>query len=174
VIAAATLIAACGSNTSTPASESSAAGRHTYAQTMQHDVRFAGCMRSHGVPSFPDLTSPYEFKDWLISNAARSPANQPAETDCQHLLPGGSGPYQSETRSQAQITAILAFVRCLRSKGFPSFPDPTSQGRLSAEMIAAAGIDLHQPALLRAGLACVPTANGLLTRAAVEQAANGG
>jgi hypothetical protein len=173
-IAAAAAVAACGSNRADSSSASSSAGRHTYAQTMQDDVRFGRCMRSHGVPNFPHLTSPYEFKRWLISSAAQSPANQSAETDCQHLLPGGSGPRQNEPRTQAQIAAMLAFARCLRSHGFPNFPDPTSSGHLSPEMVTAAGINLHQPGLLRAGVACVPVTHGLLTPAAIEQAVNGG
>ena len=49
----------------------------------------------------------------------------------------------------------LAFARCIRSHGFPSFPDPTTNGQLTHEMVAAAGINLHQPAVLQAGDACV-------------------
>ena len=41
-------------------------------------------------------------------------------------------------------------------------------------MVTAAGIDLHQPAVLGAGLACTSVTHGLLTRAAVERAVNGG
>jgi hypothetical protein len=41
-------------------------------------------------------------------------------------------------------------------------------------MVTAAGIDLHQPELLRAGLACVPVTQGLFTRATIERAVNGG
>jgi hypothetical protein len=170
---AAAVIAACGSNLPKSPSASSSGG-HTYAQTMQDDVRFAACMRAHGVPNFPHLTSPYAFKDWAVSSAAQSPANQLAETDCQHLLPGGLGPGQDAAQSQAQIAATLAFARCVRGHGFPSFPDPANQGQLSPQMLTAAGIDLHQPELLRAGLACAPVTHGLITRAAVEQAVNGG
>jgi hypothetical protein len=41
-------------------------------------------------------------------------------------------------------------------------------------MVTAAGIDLHQPGALQAGLACAPVTHGLITRAAVERAVNGG
>lgn len=170
---AAVLIAACGSNSPKSSSASSSAG-HTYAQTMQDDVRFSSCMRSHGVPNFPHLTSPYAFKDWVVSSAAQSPVNQSAETDCQHLLPGGLGPRQDAAHSQAQIAAVLAFAHCVRGHGFASFPDPTDQGQLSAQMLTAAGINLRQPELLRAGLACATVTHGLITRAAVEQAVNDG
>ncbi len=168
------MIAACGSNSPNPSAASNSAGHHTYAQTLQDDVRFTGCMRSHGVPNLPNPTSPYAFKVWLISSAAQVPTRRSAETDCQHLLPGGSGPYQSEGRSQAQIAAMLAFARCLRGHGFPSFPDPTAQGQLTPEMVTAVGINLHQPGLLSAGLACVPVTHGLLTRPAIEQALHDG
>jgi hypothetical protein len=167
-IAAATVIAACGSNSSSP---SSSGGHLTDAQAQQDAVRFAGCMRSHGVPSFPDPTSPHEFKSSLASNQ-QSPAFQSAETACQHLLPGGGPPSHSAAPSHAQTVALLAFARCLRSHGFPDFPDPTSSGQLTPEMVAQAGINLHQPALLHAGDACVGVTRGVLTKADVARAVN--
>ena len=167
-IAAATVIAALGS------SASSSAGAPTQAQIKQGQqdaVRFARCMRSHGVPNFPDPTSPQEFKLSLSPNTTgnpRSPAFQSAETACRHLLPGG-GPKQTAPHSQAQITALLAFAHCLRSHGFPNFPDPTSSGDVTHEMLANAGINLHQPAVLRAADACVGVTHGVVTRAAVAR-----
>jgi hypothetical protein len=62
----------------------------------------------------------------------------------------------------------------MRNRGFPNFPDPTVQGQLTPEMVTAAGISLHQPAVLDAGLACTSVTHGLLTRADVERAVNGG
>jgi hypothetical protein len=53
--------------------------------------------------------------------------------------------------SQGQIAAFLTFARCIRSHGFPSFPDPTSSGELTHQMVANAGISLRQPAVLQAG-----------------------
>ena len=76
--------------------------------------------------------------------------------------------------TRTRIADALAFARCVRARGFPSFPDPTNQGQLTPQMVAAAGIDLHQPELLTAGLACVPVTHGLLTPAAIERAVNGG
>jgi hypothetical protein len=61
----------------------------------------------------------------------------------------------------------------MQRRGFANFPDPTAHGQLSPQMVTAAGIDLHQPQLLRAGLACVPVTHGLLTPAAIERAVNG-
>jgi hypothetical protein len=90
-------------------------------------------------------------------------------TACQHLLPGGGSPSRSAAQTQAQSAALLAFARCLRSHGFPGFPDPASSGQLTREMLANAGIDLHQPAFLQAADGCVSVTHGLLTKAGVAR-----
>ena len=143
-------------------------GQQTQAQLReaQRDaVRFARCMRSHGVPNLPDPTSPAEFKS-IVVGKQDLPAFQSAASTCRRLLPGGGPPSQSAARTRAQIVAALAFARCLRTHGFPSFPDPSSSGELSHEMLANAGIDIHQPAAVRAADACVGVTHGLITRAA--------
>jgi hypothetical protein len=168
-IAAATVIAACGSNSPSSSSSSGSGGLPTQAQlqqAQQEAVRFAGCMRSHGMPNFPD--SPYEQKRALNSSNAQSPAVQSAETACAHLLAHG-GQSQSPAPSRAQIAALLPFARCLRGHGFPRFPDPTSSGQLTHEMLAQAGINLHQPAVLEAADACVSVTHGVITRADVAR-----
>jgi hypothetical protein len=38
-----------------------------------------------------------------------------------------------------KATPILAFAKCLRSHGVTNFPDPTSQGQLTLEMVNAVG-----------------------------------
>jgi hypothetical protein len=129
-------------------------------------------MRSHRVPNLPDpTTSPRAFKDALTT---RSPAFQSAATACQHLLPGGRlESNQSAGHSQAQIAAMLAFAQCMRSHGFRSFPDPTSTGLVSRQMLANAGINLHQPAVLPAADACVSVTHGMITKADVARVAAG-
>ncbi len=167
-LAATTVIAACGSTSPTSSSASGSAGRPTQSQLQQAQqavVRFAGCLRSHGVHNFPDPTSPREFKSSLAGNT--SPAVQSAETACRHLLGGSGSPSQTAAQRQAQTVAALAFARCLRSHGFRQFPDPSSSGELTHQMLAAAGIDVHQPAVVQAADACVGVTHGLITRAAV-------
>jgi hypothetical protein len=170
-IAATTMIAACGSSSS---SSSNSDGQPTQAQIQQAQqdaVRFADCMRSHGVPNFPDpTTSPRDFKNAFNT---KSPAFGSALTGCQHLLPGGGPRSRNAPPSQAQIAAELAFARCLRTHGFPRFPDPTSSGQLTHEMLANAGISLHQPAVVQAADACVSVTHGFLTRADVARFAAG-
>lgn len=172
-IAAATAIAACGSSSSGSSNTSSSGGPTSQAQIQQEQqdaVRFADCIRSHGVPTFPDpTTSPHEFKQALNPSIAQSPAFKSADPGCRHLLPHDGQPNQSAPPSQAQIAALLAFARCLRSHGFRSFPDPSSSGQVTHEMLAGAGITLHQPAVLQAADACVSVTHGVITRADVAR-----
>ena len=142
-------------------------------QLQPNAARFAQCMRSHGLPNFPDATSPQEFKQSIGASSEGSPGSRSAETACMHVLPGGGPPSQSAAGSHAQTIAALAFARCLRSHGFPNFPDPTSSGQITHEMLADAGIDLRQPVVLHAADACVGVTHGVLTKAAVAGFAAG-
>jgi hypothetical protein len=173
VIAAATAIAACGSSSPSSSTSSSANDPPTpvqVQQVQQDAVRFADCMRSHGVSNFPDpTTSPRDFKQALDPTAAHSPAFGPAVSDCQHLLPRGGPNNQSPPPSHAQIEAEIAFARCLRSHGFPNFPDPSTTGELSHEMLANAGINIHQPAVVQAADACVSVTHGFINRADIAR-----
>jgi hypothetical protein len=169
-IAAATAIAACGSSSSSTSSADAQPTQAQIQQDQQDAVAFVDCMRSHGVSNIPDpTTSPRGFKDSLDPNTEHSPAFRPALTACQHLLPNGGRPNQSAPHSPAQIAAFLSFARCIRNHGFPNFPDPTSSGDLTHEMLASAGINLHQPAVLRAGDACVGVTRGVITKADVAR-----
>jgi hypothetical protein len=165
-LAAVSLLAAgCGGGSSPTAATTTHTGTAAYSR----------CMHSHGVPNFPDPTSNGEIPKDKIAPLAGSPQFQAAQSACQHVMPAsGLGPQETAQQTRTRLADALAFARCMRARGFPSFPDPTNQGQLTPQMVTAAGIDLHQPGLLRAGLACVPVTHGLLTRAAIERAVNGG
>ncbi len=128
-IAASTVIAACGSNSP---SSSSSGGHPTQAQIQeqlhQDALRFARCMRSHGVSNFPDPTSPGADKEFLLGQIPgvnrQSPAFQSAQTACKHLLPGG-GPGSRDATAKV-MAHLLHISRCLRAHGLTGFPDPTS------------------------------------------------
>jgi hypothetical protein len=166
-VAAVSLLAAgCGGGSSTPAATT----------TQNGALAFARCLRSHGLPNWPDPNSSGVFDKSKIRQLGYSESRVRAIEDgaCNHLLPNGGSGGQTELALRQRTQAGLAFARCVRRRGFPNFPDPTSQGQLTPDMVTAAGIDLHQPALLTAGLACAPLTHGLITRAAVERAVNGG
>lgn len=136
---------------------------------MQQDaVQFSACMRSHGVPDFPDPGSA-NFKIALAPSAARSPAFHSALSACQHLLPGAGTQQETAAQAHAQVVAMLAFARCMRGHGFQSFPDPTGSGEVTHEMLAKAGIDIHQPAATQIADTCAGVTHGLLTKADVAR-----
>lgn len=115
------LLAACGGSSSAAGSGSTpSAGTAQSSQLLA----FAQCMRTHGVPKFPDPTTDRKFPGARQSGVSDS-QYQAAMTDCKHLLPnGGSGASQSEL--QQEVTALLPYAQCMRSHGIANFPDPTT------------------------------------------------
>src|SRR5215475_8613453 len=85
VTALALLAAACdGSPSSTGSGGSSTAGRSANSQQLS----YSRCMRSHGIPSFPDPSSSGGFsKATLQQLAASNSQYQTATQACAHLLP---------------------------------------------------------------------------------------
>jgi len=108
-------LAACGS--SHKPSTNAAAGSSSRA------LAFANCMRSHGVPSFPDPAgggSGIQLGGTGVN--PQSPAFKSARKACGGLAPGRPG---GPPATQSQFLAALKFSRCLRTHGEPDFPDPT-------------------------------------------------
>ena len=88
-------------------------------------VKFASCMRSHGVPNFPDPVAGGGFQ-FPISSGFNpfAPAAAAAQHDCRSLLPaGGKGPGEASAQQKAQV---LALAQCMREHGVTGFPDPIS------------------------------------------------
>jgi hypothetical protein len=121
-------------------------------------VKFAGCMRSHGVPNFPD---PGPSREMPIS---RSPAFQSALKSCQRLLGGGlaSGPPSAQARSR-----LLQISGCMRRHGVAQFPDPRPGpppstltgysvilGTRGYMLAVPSSIDPSSPGFKRAAAAC--------------------
>jgi hypothetical protein len=89
-------------------------------------VGFAHCMRSHDVKNFPDpVNGGFSFsRVGPDSVDPSSPAFQAAKAACIHLVPGEA---QRPTVTAQDLAAGDKLAACMRSHGFPSFPDPTSQ-----------------------------------------------
>jgi hypothetical protein len=173
VVAALTaiLLAACGG--SNKPSTSDLSGSSDKAFTASNADKYPECMRGHGVTNFPDpQVSGNTVKIQITPSITGSPAFKSAQKACAYLLPAGAGQINgpSPAEQKARAEGLLAFAACIRQHGFPSFPDPTSQGQLTLEMITQAGINLKQPAVLQAGDACVSVSHGQITKADVAQA----
>ena len=176
-VAAFSLLAAgCGSGGSSGVASVASTTTAATTTTQNGLLAFSQCMRSNGMPNFPD---PQRFvggnvKLTLHQLGSSSPQFQAAMNACNHLLPtnGGSGSQQTVQQQRTQLADELSFARCMRSHGVARFPDPTAQGDLSVELVQAQGIDVHSPAVLHVVQACLPASHGALTPAKVREALN--
>lgn len=89
-------------------------------------VEFAQCMRAHDVKNFPDpVNGGFSFSGAGPDSVdPSSPAFQAAKAACIHLVPGEA---QRLAVTAQDLAAGDKLAACMRSHGFPSFPDPTSQ-----------------------------------------------
>jgi hypothetical protein len=154
-LAAAATLAACAGQTHQSVahlSSSTTTNSRSVAQPVSGErspLAYARCMRSHGVPSFPDPSSTGASTPGNLDPS--SPQFQAASQACRSLQPAGrtfstSGAGSISPRQQAQL---LAFAKCMRSHGVPSFADPTARG-----LTPPAGIDPNSSAFQSATQSC--------------------
>jgi hypothetical protein len=130
-------IAACGgpspagvATVSTTTTASSAGSDSTPATGL---LAYVSCMRSHGVPNFPDPTGSGGIPKDDVIRAFRAVSNaqvQTASNECARLLPAGgslSGQATQAVPTQDQQDYLKA-AACMRSHGITNFPDPTFSG----------------------------------------------
>jgi hypothetical protein len=127
VIVCGLAIAGCGFTGDS--SEAASSGGPESPAVAADFLKFSGCMRSHGVPNFPDPGSNgIQFTPGSGINPA-SPAFKSAQARCKKLLPGG-GPKAASAPppSASAVRAALTWARCIRKHGVPNFPDPSTNG----------------------------------------------
>jgi len=136
------LTAACGGSPSSAGSgDSPSAGRSPSA------LSFSQCMRSHGVPTFPDPGS-----TWHISAQSLGVSDstlRAAGTACGSLDPKQAS--HALTPQQQQV--VLRVTACMRSHGITNLPDPTFSGG-RAHMASPAGLSTTSPQFTRALQIC--------------------
>lgn len=148
-------LAACGASTQTGTGSGSGSAP---------GLRFAQCMRAHGVPNYPDPGGAGSGPSFGGSGLdVGSPAFKGAQQACAKFAVGLPG---APNLSASRRRALIAFAKCMRAHGFPSFPDPLltapsapSNGTSILDLHGAifelpAGTDLQSPALKRAGAEC--------------------
>ena len=151
VAALAGTVTACSSSSSPSAAPSHATGR---ARSAGGPLAFSACMRSHGVPSFPDPTSNGGISIQVQPGSGidpNSPAFQSAQRACQSLLPAGKT--SGGSVSPAVRAQILRYAACIRAHGVPNYPDPTFNGN-AVNFGNLAGINPNSPAYQSALHAC--------------------
>jgi hypothetical protein len=156
-------VAHLGSSTTSSASASSSSagaggGSAGSGAPGNQGVAYSACMRTHGVPDFPDpqvSTSGNEVQVRIGVTPALTgnPHFQPAQQACSKLLPGGgpgAGPnHQISPQEQSQYLKAAA---CIRTHGIPNFPDPTFSG--GGVHVSQKGINPHSPQVRAAEEAC--------------------
>ena len=130
------VLAGCGGSTSpnvahlSSGSDASAAGSSGASSSPESDaspeqagVAFAKCMRSNGVPTFPDPSAGGGLFRVGAGADPSSSAFKAAQAKCRRLMPGGgigSGP----PPSAQTLARFLRIARCMRQHGISQFPDP--------------------------------------------------
>ena len=135
------MLAGCSGGSST-----TVGGSTQYAKA----VAYAQCIRSHGVPSYPDPDSQGHFPPLQVGrNGVSQQAAQSAENACRSLNPGGS---QDSAQQQGKLTRALNFAKCMRAHGVPNFPDPANTN--SGIGYDLSGLDTNSPQYQSAQQAC--------------------
>jgi len=175
VLGAAVTLAACGDSTPTKASQKTAFKGSGSA------LKLAECMRTHGVPDFPDPSSRGGFGIQQSSNGSgggtisvdgrqisvSAPAFHTAMQECQRFQPQGP-PISGAQLAKIQKGA-LKMAQCMRTHGVPNFPDPkvgTGPGghgvgiSIGARSGGAGEINPQSPAFQAANKICMPLMQG--------------
>ena len=143
----------------------------TGSNTAAQQVAFSRCMRTHGVPDFPD-PGPSSGAENSIGGIGipttinmQSPAFKAAKANCLKLLP--SGPPVGAQQLAALKRQMLQTSQCMRANGVTGFPDPTNgpvpsgspgnsigMGSHIVSLVIPSTIDVDSPAFKQAAATC--------------------
>jgi hypothetical protein len=142
------LAAACGGSPSSAGAGSSNGGGSASSAS---GTAYAQCMRTHGVPNFPDPGSQDNkpARVAALRQVSDSVARQASDA-CAHLYPTGQ---TSQPLTAQQQQDYLRAAACIRSHGITNFPDPTFSGG-SVHFNVPSGIDTSSPQVIQAVQAC--------------------
>lgn len=140
------------SNAATTSTSTTSAASPSPAEDLTSKLlKYAQCMRSHGVLDYPDPiaagSAPHSNPD-VRNFASNSPAFQTAAHACRNYEVGQ--PSSSGAQTAELVAKLLKYVQCMRSHGVSNFPDPTSTGGLTIPN----SIDENGPLFTRANNVC--------------------
>jgi hypothetical protein len=116
-------------------------------------------MRSHGVLNFYLSNSPHtsDTSNELSIMGHYVPGVNPqtaqfgaAMKACKHLMPGGGPPQMT----WQQINNLVKFAACMRSHGYPDYPDPVVQNGGVGEQPLPSSIDTSSAQFEQAQQTC--------------------
>jgi hypothetical protein len=141
-------VAACGGSNSPGATAGGSQGNSASAGA----VAYSACIRSHGVPNYPDPESGGSLPKGNAQAFGVSDSQfQAAESACKDLLPSSDTDFNASLTQclengdcppavvQRALTEGRKFAQCMRAQGVSNWPDPTidSMGRPSFQVTAA-------------------------------------
>jgi hypothetical protein len=181
VLAAAVAVAGCGGSSSSPgvahlasstsgsadpsSGGSSSPESESSASAQQKIIAFSHCMRTHGVPEFPEPSEGHvlirrgDHNGHVTGVNPQSAQFQAANKACAKLSPKGGKPPSPAEQAKLQEQA-LKFSQCMRTHGVPDFPDPEfPRGggvgiRIGGKQGGPSRIDLSSPKFQAAQKAC--------------------
>jgi hypothetical protein len=168
------VLAGCGGHARSQTNPSRAEG----STSAPSAVAYSACMRSHGVPNFPDPDSSGQLPKADAQHLGVSSSQlQAAQQACQSLLPTDRGAINARSINQcmtaddcprALVLQVLNeernFAQCMRSHGVPNWPDPSidSHGRpVFAISISQLGFDPYSSRVWDKGNQCSHLMPGL-------------
>jgi hypothetical protein len=164
LVALSLLAAACGGSSGAKVAEvgttSSGKSPASSSDKGTGDARaYSACMRSHGVPNFPD---PDENGRLLVKGGVdglrmNTPQAKRAAEACRKLQPNGGR--LTAAQEAKDLQAFLTYARCMRSHGVPRFPDPKPGGGL--QIGPKVGVDPSTPQFQAAQAACRKVVPGI-------------
>lgn len=121
---AALLTVACGGNSASTGSGGSSQSAGAAPSASSNAVAFSQCMRSHGIPNYPDpsaVSGDVDSSQLGVSDTVY----ESARTACRQLYPQPHANAGLTTAQEQQVEGqLLIFAKCMRSHGLPAFPDP--------------------------------------------------
>jgi hypothetical protein len=112
---------ALGSPSPKSAGGAPAGGQSSTLTTGGVTVQYAQCMRTHGVPTFPDPNGQGQVT--MTGVNPQSSSFVAAQRTCATYAKGGGKP-PSAAKQQQAVAQALKFSECMRSHGITNFPDP--------------------------------------------------
>jgi hypothetical protein len=136
VVVAVALLAGCGganrahvAHLSTTATQSNSSSNLPTQSSSSDPLAYSRCMRSNGVPKYPDPSSSNALPDGLPKVdfqelGVSSTQFAAAQTACARLLPNGG--QSTPATSRQTLSEMVNFSQCMRSHEVPNWPDPTT------------------------------------------------
>jgi hypothetical protein len=150
----ATLVAACGGG----------GGAHTSSSSKvtSSALAYANCMRSHGVPDFPDPNSQgaFQIRPLKVENGHTTPIEDlipgaPALGAAEHVCGpfGSAGRQVTAAQEERAFHEAMRAAVCMRANDVPNYPDPKLVGG-SIDQEYNGQFNPDSPAFQRAAAKC--------------------